>query len=201
MKVAALFVRADSHYKTMADVDCYDFERDALTWPGGCPVVVHPPCRAWGAYAHVAKPAEGERNLAIWAAAQVRKFGGVLEHPKRSRLFHEVLPRPGERDKFGGWTLPIMQHWWGHRAEKATFLYICGIEPYELPPMHFQLGGATHVIGQGREARPDLGRGRLKKGMVGWRPEVTPREREATPPALAEWLVAVARLCKQEVAV
>lgn len=194
--VAVLFARADSIYKQMPGCDVYDIERDARTFVGGMPVVAHPPCRSWGQFRHMAKPKPGERELAPWAVDQVRLCGGVLEHPKNSRLWPERgLPLPGERDAFGGWTLPIMQHWFGHRAAKATFLYICGVEPQECEPLRFKLGDATHVIAQGRQARPDLGRGRLRKGMPGWRPEVTPREREHTPPALAAWLVELARRC------
>ncbi len=194
--VAVLFARADSIYKSMPGCDVYDIERDARTWPGGCPVVAHPPCRSWGKFAHMAKPRPGERELAPWAVDQVRRWGGVLEHPLGSRLWTELgLPAPGQRDAFGGFSVPICQHWFGHRAEKRTLLYIVGIEPRELPEVHFKLGEATHVIAQGRQPRPDLGRGRLKKGMPGWRPEVTPREREHTPAALATWLVEVARRC------
>lgn len=196
-QVGVLFARVDSIYKTLPGCDVYDIDRDARSFSGGMPVVAHPPCRAWGRFAHMAKPREGERDLAPWAVAQVRENGGVLEHPLGSRLWHEAkLPKPGQRDEFGGWTLPICQHWFGHRAEKRTLLYIVGISPAELDPFPIKLGEATHVIAQGRQARPDLGRGRLKKGVPGWRPEVTPREREHTPPALAEWLVDLARRCE-----
>lgn len=198
MTVAVLFARSDSIYKTMLECDVYDIERDARTWPGGCPVVAHPPCRAWGRFAHMAKPRQGERDLAPWAVSMVRTYGGVLEHPSGSRLWNELnLPKPGHgRDSFGGWTLPIMQHWFGHRAAKATLLYVCGVEPEDIQAPAFKLGDATHVIAQGRQPRPDLGRGRLKKGMPGWRPEVTPREREHTPPELARWLVDLALRCR-----
>ncbi len=37
--VAVLFARADSHYKALPGSDVWDAERDALRWPGGCPVV------------------------------------------------------------------------------------------------------------------------------------------------------------------
>lgn len=198
--IAVLFARGDSYYKTMPDTDVYDIERDARTWPGGTPLVAHPPCRAWGRFAHVAKPREGEKDLALLAVRHIREFGGVLEHPLGSKLWAVAgLPKPGQRDEFGGWTLPIMQHWFGHRAEKKTLLYICGVEPHEIEAMHFKLGGATHVIAQDRS--PKNGRGRLRKGMEGWRPEVTPREREHTPPALAEWLVNVARRCQARVSI
>ena len=44
--VVVLFVRADSLYKAMPGVECYDAQRNALTWGGGCPVVAHPRIRA-----------------------------------------------------------------------------------------------------------------------------------------------------------
>lgn len=53
--VAALFVRRDSVYKTMSCVDAFDFDRDALTFAGGMPVVAHPPCRSWGRLRQFAK--------------------------------------------------------------------------------------------------------------------------------------------------
>lgn len=194
--VAALFVRADSTYKQMAGVDCYDIGRDARRWPGGCPVVAHPPCRAWATFSPVAKPREGERDLALWALEQVRRFGGVLEHPRGSALWREAaLPAPGQVDKFGGWTLPISQHWFGHRAEKLTRLYIVGVVARNVPDMPMKLGEATHVIAQNRAPGRGIDGQRLRKGMPGWRPEVTPREREHTPPALAAWLVELARRC------
>lgn len=191
-RVAALFVRHDSIYKQLPDVDAYDAQRNALTWEGGCPAVAHPPCRAWGRLKAFAKPQPGERELATWAVDQVRRYGGVLEHPAFSSLWPTAgLPRPEEgRDAFGGWTLAISQHWWGHRAEKLTWLYIVGIEPTALPPIPFCFGDGTHVIST---ARPKLCGVRITKGMPGYRPEVTKAEREHTPPDLARWLVEIAR--------
>lgn len=183
--VAVLFARADSYYKTLPNVDVWDAERDARNWPGGCPLVAHPPCRAWGAFAMFAKPRGDEKALAPWAIEQVRKNGGVLEHPYASKLWPALgLPEPGKRDEFGGWTLPIHQHWWGHRAEKKTRLYIVGCEPHEIPDMPMQLGQASHVIG-------DVGR--ASKGTK--RPEVSKAEREHTPPDLARWLIDLASRC------
>ncbi|MDZ5634450.1 hypothetical protein [Janthinobacterium sp. GMG1] len=192
--VAALFVRANSIYKTMPTVDAWDAVRDARAWPGGVPVVAHPPCRSWGTLRALAKPRPGEKELAVWAVAQVRKFDGVLEHPKRSTLWpHCGLPVIGERDKFGGWTLPIFQSSFGHRAEKATLLYIVGCAPAQIPAMPIVLGDASHVIAQSGRNRAGE---RRRKGDPGWRPECGKAEREHTPPELAHWLVALAQRCR-----
>lgn len=189
--ISVLFARCDSVYKSIPDLDVYDIDRDALTFPGGTPVVAHPPCRAWGKLHYFAKPRPGEKELGLWAVDQVRRFGGVLEHPKDSKLWAaKGLPRPGSVDEYGGWTLPISQHWWGHRAEKLTWLYIVGVDAGSIPRMPLRLGDATHVIAQSRMRRKDGTR--LRKGMAGWRPEVTMAEREHTPPELARWLVALA---------
>lgn len=189
--VAVLFARADSIYKTMPGCDVFDAERNALTYQGGAPVVAHPPCRGWGRLRHLANPRPGEKDLAIWAVDRVRHLGGVLEHPAFSTLWNAAgLPLPGQRDAWGGWTLPIVQSWWGHKAEKATWLYICGCEVGDLPEIPLVLGEALYVVAPaGRRADG----GRLRKGDKGWRPEITKAEREHTPPALAEWLVTVAR--------
>lgn len=191
MTVAALFVRADSCYKSMEDVDCWDIERDARLWPGGCPVIAHPPCRAWGRLAHMANPRPDEKDLARFAVRKVRDWGGVLEHPNASKLWADQrLPLPGNgRDEFGGWTFPIFQHWFGHRAEKKTLLYIVGCEKWEVPAIPMQLGDASHVISTGSTNH-------IPFGKPGWRPAVSHAEREHTPRQLAIWLVELARRCK-----
>ncbi len=188
--VAALFVRSDSIYKAMAGVDAWDIERDARRWSGGSPVVAHPPCRAWGQLSHMAKPRHDEKDLARWAVAMVREWGGVLEHPKKSRLWaDQSLPNAGQRDAWGGWTLGIHQWDFGHRAEKATLLYIVGCEPRNIPPMPMTGGIPTHVIASSTARR--------HRGHPQFRPEVTKAEREHTPPVLAEWLVELARRCNR----
>jgi hypothetical protein len=191
MTVAILFARADSHYKAIPDVDVYDIDRDARTYDGPYPVVAHPPCRGWGSFAWRANVRPDERNLARLAVALVRVFGGVLEHPVASSLWaDQKLPKPGQRDQFGGFTLPIDQHWWGHRASKRTLLYVVGVEPRHVPDMPMVMSEPTHVIG-------DCGRASLGTK----RPEIAKSEREHTPPELARWLVDLAGLCRnQEVA-
>ena len=167
-QVAALFVRKSNHYAALG-CDCYDQQRDALTWPGGVPGVFHPPCRAWGQLSHMAKPRPGEKELSLWAMEKVRQFGGVLEHPYASRLWAEAgCIGFGMRDRFGGVLVPVMQSWWGHRAPKKSCLYIVGPVP-EIP-----FSEHATVTTVDRMGRP---------------------ERERTPEAFATWLVELARTC------
>lgn len=171
MNVAALFVRKTSHYKAIAGVDCYDLARDALTWRGGCPGVFHPPCRAWGRLSHFAHPSAGERELAIWSMAMVRRFGGVVEHPKFSRLWAvSGCLSYGVRDRFGGLLIPVYQSWWGHRAQKETCFYVVGAVP-DLP--EYVAPVSVQPVANMCSAR-----------------------REVTPVALALWLVDLARRCR-----
>jgi hypothetical protein len=59
-----------------------------------------------------------QRWLAIRAAEQVQRWGGVLEHPEGSRLWRELgLPDP----------IVVDQVAWGHRARKRTWLYVVGL--------------------------------------------------------------------------
>lgn len=191
MMIVVLFVRVDSIYKTMSGVDCYDEARDARTWPGGCPVVAHPPCRAWSALAHLAKPAPGEMDLARFAVRVVRENGGVLEHPASSRLWRDqTLPDPGAgKDAAGGWTMTVPQWWWGHRADKPTRFYICGCDPRDVPDVPFCLGDAPSVVTTSKR--------KCETPPSEWRERLGNREREATPERLAAWLVELARRCSK----
>jgi len=140
--IAVLFARNDSRYKQLAGYDVYDIERDARNFSEKYPVIAHPPCRAWGRLSHMANPRPDEKDLAWFALDKVRKNGGVLEHPKGSRLWQEApLPMPGEfSDEFGGFTVLIDQWHFGHVARKWTHLYIVGINPSELPQIPFRGG-------------------------------------------------------------
>lgn len=189
--ITALFCRADSIYKKMG-CDVYDLDRNALSYAGLNAVIAHPPCRSWGDLYKLAKPAPGERELAPWAIDLVRRNGGVLEHPKKSKLWAvSGCIAPGQIDQYGGFLLPIDQFWFGHRAEKKTYLYIVGLRPAELPVFPMVMGIATHVVTQPGRRKNSL---RKKKGDIGWRPEISKAEREHTPVNLATWLVEVVQL-------
>lgn len=184
-QVAALFCRADSVYKEMPGVDAWDIERDACRYCGKLPVVAHPPCRAWGRLRGLAKPRPGEKALALFAVEAVRRCGGVLEHPEASSLWGAAdLPLPGRgKDEFGGWTLAIEQKWFGHRAQKKTWLYIVGVEPRGIPDFSISLDLPQRVITSSPKSR------RLRV------PECSKAEREHTPPEFARWLVDLASRC------
>ncbi|MBR7780236.1 hypothetical protein KDM88_17130 [Undibacterium sp. BYS50W] len=180
--VAVLFARSDSVYKSLPGCDVFDVSRDARNFSGGCPVVAHPPCRAWGRLSHFAKPRHDEKELALFSVEMVRRWGGVLEHPTGSKLWAAAnLPLPGHRDQFGGFTFPIFQHWFGHRAEKSTLLYICGPSPVQLPEIPLSLEYPQFVV----------------QSRLPGRKHISKAEREHTPIELAKWLVSVARLVPQ----
>jgi hypothetical protein len=174
LTVAVLFTRANTPYRQLG-ADVWGERRDARTYAGRAPVVAHPPCRTWGRLSHFAKAPDHESALSCFAVRQVQRVGGVLEHPAGSKLWDYCgLPQPGRRDEFGGFTLPVLQSWWGHRAPKPTWLYIVGIEPEELPAFPFALG--------------------IPEGRV---EQMCKAERERTPPEFAAWLLEVASRCRR----
>lgn len=187
MAISVLFCRPDSVYKKLG-FDCWDIDRDARLWPGGNSIVCHPPCRAWGQLSHMSKPRPDEKQLAVWSIHQIRKYGGVLEHPRASKLWPSMnLPMPGTIDECGGFSLCVNQHWWGHRAQKKTMLYIFGIDKNDLPdiPISFDRIDFT-VTSSIRKSS-----GRRLKGRL------NDKENEATPIKFAQWLCDVAEKCNK----
>ena len=178
-RIAVLFAREDSIYKLMPECDVWDKTRDALSWPGGASVIAHPPCRLWGRLRTFANVVPGEKELAVWAVDQVRKWGGVLEHPFGSTLWEFCgLPRAGKRDEFGGWTATFPQFWLGHKAEKATHFYIVGCEPDEAPQIPMVFREPQYVVQTRKRAD--------------YRPHIPKADRERTPFEAARWLISIA---------
>lgn len=170
--VAVLCVARNSIYKTLG-VDCYDIDRDARSFDGNCPVVAHPPCRAWSAFcSHQAKPLPGEKDLAPMCVEILKRNGGILEHPAYSKLWeHCGLPKPGQPAVYGLWTLAVNQSWWGDRRSKRTWLLIAHIEP-SLVNAPFRL----------HDAKGDRQR---------WN-TMSKNTRAATPLEMAKWLIETA---------
>jgi hypothetical protein len=180
-KIAVLFARKDSIYKSIGDLDVFDIHRDARNFNDSCPVIAHPPCRGWGRLSHMAKPRPDELSLAHFAVLKVRENGGVLEHPEFSKLWLAAkLPLPGSIDEFGGFTLPLPQFWFGHLARKNTWLYIVGIAQRDLPNIPLVLGESRYVVSSS------------KRNCNGAKKEIPKKMREETPVSMALWLV---KLC------
>ena len=181
MKVSVLFAMERSVYHQF-DCDVWDEQRDARNWPGGNPVVAHPPCRSWGQLSYFSKHPPTEPGLAIWAVLQVIENCGVLEHPFKSKLWR-CLDLSGT----AAYTIVVDQNWWGHKAQKRTKLLINGCRPRDLPRMPLELGEGSHVVSNDK--------GQRKTPHKPRRPELSKRLCSATPPAFAEWLIEVARRC------
>ena len=190
--IAALFVETGGSYYGLPDVDPWDEPRDARKYAGPHPVVAHPPSQLWGAFAFV--------NYARWggehnrpgndggcfeaALRSVRSFGGVLEHPAATRAWAaHGLPRPLPsgwiKTPCGGWVCEVWQSAYGHRANKATWLYVHGVTP---PDLKWTRVVGTHQIGQ----RDQRGKGRNKPTLSG-------KSASATPPEFRDLLLSIAR--------
>jgi hypothetical protein len=181
--IAALYVETGGVYFNRPDVDPWDVHRDAKRYGGPWPVVAHPPCGPWGRLRFMCRLQDA--SCAPRAAEQVRRWGGVLEHPAESRLFHAChMPFPGDLpDAWGGHTVLVHQVAWGHNCEKPTWLYVVGVSR-DAVARGLRTGGvATHRVTSG-PGGPQL-------------PSATKKKRAATPPAFAEWLIALASSAKR----
>ncbi len=179
--IAALFVQENGCYYGLQNVDPWPESRDARKYDGDHPVVAHPPCQLWGALACVNfKRWGGEHNRPgndqgcfASALASVRRCGGVLEHPAKSRAFasHGITKPRGigwQQSECGGWVCEVWQSAYGHRARKATWLYYFGDQkPFELD---WSRTPGTHQVGFYDQ-----------RGKAANKPTLSKREANATP--------------------
>ena len=175
--VSALYVDPRGIYPSLV-ADCWDAERNAKLYDGPNPVVAHPPCGPWSSLRFMCTKQDPECGPR--AIAQVREWGGVLEHPKGSTLFrHCGVPHPGElADRWGGFTVFVNQVAWGHPCAKPTWLYCVGLSRYEVERGIRTGGVPTHIVTRGPRCA-DL-------------PVAHSRMKSASPRLFAEWLVSLA---------
>ena len=115
----------------------------------------------------------------------VDRCGGVLEHPAQTYAWQRHgIPKP-EKGKWtqidGGysWTCEVWQSAYGHRANKATWLYYVGNKPpFEL---NWERPKGTHQVG----FQDQRGKARNK-------PTLSKKEANATPIAFKEMLIKLA---------
>lgn len=194
MTVAALYIDPRGPYpKLLRPELCWDEARDARTYAGPWPVVAHPACGPWSKSRHLYRGAEHDH--ALRAVDQVRQFGGVLEHPADSLLWAAglELPRPGEGDRFGGFTVEVVQCEWGHVARKRTWVYcvrvpsiLDGHSVATLPPPPFPGRAPTHWAS---------GRRGMARAIDNVPPGIkvcSAQQRRRTPPLFAAWLISLA---------
>lgn len=156
--VAALYVDRRGPYFDHPAVDPWDEARDARLYAGPHPVIAHPPCAAWCRWAALRERdgfgKRGEDGGAFALALEaVRKWGGLLEHPRHSAAWaHFGLPEPSgplwTSDIWGVWVCEIDQAEWGLSAHKPTWLYFVGDDPPELR--------ATHDASEARPGTKDM---------------------------------------------
>ena len=197
--VAALFVQPNGCYSDLPFVDAWPESRDARNYIGTLPVVAHPPCQLWGAMANVNWSRwGGEHNRpgndgGCFAAAvrAVDEWGGVLEHPAKSRAWGaHGLTKPAQmgwqRTIDGSWVCEVWQSAYGHRANKATWLYYRGTNP----PADLKWARivGTHQIGF-----------RDQRGKSANKPNLGKREANATPRMFRDALIALSIRANVEV--
>lgn len=196
--VAALYVDPRGHYPTMPYVDAWDERRDARLYAGWDPVVAHPPCRLWINLAALNyKRYGGEHNRPgndggafASALANVRRCGGVLEHPRSTNAWaaHGLVKPTGigwshvvsdDTDDRGYWVCEVWQSAYGYLSTKRTWiLYVGAKAPLELDWSRVE---GTHAHGWWKyKTRAD-------------KPKLRGANASRTPPAFAEALVALAR--------
>lgn len=207
--IAALFVETDGCYYGLPGVDPWDVQRDARTYRGPHRVVAHPPCQRWGRFWHgsTRKPHQFElgadEGCFEAALCAVREFGGVLEHPADSRAWaHFGLKAPARgggwtlADEFGGYTCCVDQGHYGHFANKLTWLYVCGVDPEDLPELIWGKGAqklhprALELHGYAKARRIGM------MAMVGGKDKT--RIRNATPVPFRQVLLGIALMARRE---
>lgn len=132
------------------------------------------------------------------ALAAVRRWGGILEHPRNSAAWaHFGLNAPPVhggwiRAEIGatGWTCCVFQGHYGHRALKPTWLYYVG----DSPPPQLQWGrpAGEFVPVSGRSFHSKEERDR--KIADGWtyKSRLPTKERSVTPVPFRDLLIGIA---------
>lgn len=198
--VAALFVEPGGIYFDVPGVEPWAPRRDARRYAGPWPIVAHPPCARWGRYWGSAPRTWprfklGDDHGCFDAAFEaVRRWGGVLEHPEGSHAWRHcelnIPPHDGGwivADFDGGWTCCVEQGHYGHRARKATWLYVHGLAP---PPLIWGKSEARIRLDEGFHSAEERRRA-VKTGAC---QRMSAKERRATPAPFRDLLVSIARM-------
>ena len=189
--IAVLYAQSDGCYSKLKNIDLWDKKRDARLYKSSFPIIAHPPCQLWGALAAV--------NYSRWggehnrpgnddgcfksALESVNRCGGVLEHPAKTRAWKAYgLNKPvgsGWHKSGEGWVCEVWQSAYGHRANKATWLYYRGAsKPFDLI---WDRPKGTHQIGFYDQ-----------RGKANNKPTLGKNEANATPVLFRDALIGLA---------
>ena len=210
-QIAALYVQTGGSYYNLPGVQPFDQDDDARMYGGPHPIVAHPPCQRWGKM-WKGQPGNIKRGKVERkgddqgcfksALFDVRRFGGVIEHPEHSNAWkHFGLAKPPRQGGWikaddHGWTCRVEQGQYGHYCPKPTWLYVVGVDPLpelrwgvhpvrkeDFPPEALEKHGIDYCrkaglmafMGGGKDSAPRIG----------------------TPPEFRDLLIAIARSAKQ----
>lgn len=125
--------------------------------------------------------------------------GGVLEHPEASHAWRvhglNAPAKSGEWFPAGdwrGWTCCVEQGHYGHRARKATWLYVCGVRGSDLPELKWGSSGKRERLDEGFRSTEEA---RAARSAPDWRARerLSARQRKVTPLPFRDVLIAIAR--------
>jgi len=204
--VNALYVEKNGVYSDINSVEVWDINRNAMLCKDGALAVAHPPCERWGRYWSGGPSVKVKRMLgddngcfahALW---YVRTFGGVIEHPEASHAWRyyglNKPPKTGgwiKADEYSGFTCCVEQGNYGHKARKATWLYINKIPKMELiwgkAKGKIKIEDGFHSKEAAITARADPNYKPIKR--------LTPQERIDTPIAFRDLLLSMCIVQKE----
>ncbi|WP_051539459.1 hypothetical protein [Sulfitobacter sp. 20_GPM-1509m] len=209
--IAALYVQTGGCYFGIPDIDPWDEGRDARMYGGPDVVIAHPPCQRWGrmwkGQPGNIKAGKSERKgddggCFKSALFDVRRWGGVLEHPEGSHAWaHFGLNKPPREGGWvraggdGGWCCRVEQGQYGHYCPKPTWLLVYGVAPEDLPELRWGVNPVRDedfppdvVARHGIEYCRKAGLMAFKGGGKDSNPRI------ATPPEFRDLLISMAKM-------
>lgn len=220
MQIAALYVETNGCYFGLPGVQVVGHGEDhadgsttvhldGRKYQGPWPAVAHPSCKRFGRFWHgsTRKPHQfklgDDGGCFEHALRVVRQCGGVIEHPCDSKAWELFgLERPSRKggwfkaDEWGGYTCCVDQSHYGHAANKLTWLYVCGVDPSDLPELIWGKGEQRlHPVALEKHGYAKARRIGMM-AMIGGKDKV--RKRNATPLPFRDVLISIARSVRTE---
>lgn len=172
-------------YYNFKGIDCFNQERNVFSLDSRSVCIAHPPCRLFSRLRKFSTAPLEEKKIAFFCLEKIRRFGGILEHPRSSTLWHTGnFDLTGGIDSYGGFLRSVDLSWFGFPARKKTMLYFVGISPSELPPFPISLDALTGCIGSSS-----------KKSLL---LELPKKMRAQTPVLMIEYLIEVCRIIEEK---